>query len=404
VTSPGLFLDPVAEIQAWLLATTYVDDGGETFVRELVAELRARGVPLSRASVCLMTMHPEVFSRDVQWSEAEGVKVLTREHHLLDTPFYTTSPVAEIRKGAASIRVPLIAGPLPYPVCESLRAQGCTDYFAQALRFSNGEISYASWTTREANGFDEQACAILDGLAQPLARRVELESAYYGTRTLLEVYLGKNAARRVLAGAFRRGGGELIDAAIWFCDLRDFTRTSDRAPPGEVVEMLDGYFDRVTAAITAHGGEVLKFVGDAVLAIFPVDPTCDARHACRNALDAAEEALSALEDLSSERTSVGKEPLRIGVALHLGQVMYGNIGARDRLDFTVISSSVNEACRLEALCKPLGTPLTLSEAFVAAAATERAVDLGRHELKGVANRVRVYSLERYGSGQRERER
>ena len=395
MTVMGFRAPHVAELQDWLLLTPHVDDGGETFVRGLVAELVARGLPLCRASACLLTMHPEVFWRNVQWHEDGGIRIFAREHQVLGTPYFTKSPVAELRKGAGPIRVRLAAGPLPFPVCEDLRAQGCTDYFAQGLAFSNGEISYASWTTRAEGGFDEEACAALERLAPFLARRVELESAYYGTRTLLEVYLGKNAARRVLAGAFRRGGGELIEAAIWFCDLRDFTRTSDRAPPGEVVQMLDAYFDRVTAAITAHGGEVLKFVGDAVLAIFPVDAARDARSACRSALVAAEEALSTLDALSSERVTAGGAPLRVGVALHLGQVMYGNIGARDRLDFTVISSSVNEACRLEALCKPLGTPLTLSEAFVTAAEAQGVVDLGAHELKGVARQVRVYSLARY---------
>jgi adenylate cyclase len=156
--------------------------------------------------------------------------------------------------------------------------------------------------------------------------------------------------------------------------------------------MLDAYFDRVSAAISTHGGEVLKFVGDAVLAIFPVHAANEAQHACRSALAAAQKALSAILALSSERIAAGKVGLQMGIALHVGRVMYGNIGARDRLDFTVISSSVNEACRLEGLCKALGTPLTLSEDFVTAADAEGVVDLGAHELKGVSSKVRVYSL------------
>src|SRR5258708_2148654 len=206
----GLRLSHLPELQAWLHSAPHVDDGGEAFLRGLVEELRARGLPLSRASVCLMTMHPEVFWRNIQWHEGGAIEVFAREHQLLGMPFFTKSPVAELRKGAAPIRVLLAPGPLPYPVCEYLRAQGHTDYLAHGLPFSNGEISYASWATREDGGFGEEACATLDRLAPFLARRVELESAYYATRSLLEVYLGKNAARHVLAGAFRRGGGELI--------------------------------------------------------------------------------------------------------------------------------------------------------------------------------------------------
>jgi adenylate cyclase len=391
----GLLLSHVAELQKWLHDAPHVDDGGETFLRNLVSALRARGLPIWRANVCLMTMHPEVFWRTVQWQEGqegEEIHVFAREHALLVSPYYTASPVAALRQGTPAIRVRLAPGALPYPVCEDLRAQGATDYLAQGLVFSNGEISYASWATRDAAGFDEESCAALAQLAPYIARRVELESAYYATRSLLEVYLGKNAARRVLAGAFRRGEGETLDAAIWFCDLRDFTRTSDSAPPREVVQMLDAYFDRVSTAITGHGGEVLKFVGDAVLAIFPVAAAGDAQRACRSALAAAKEALVAIDALSRERIAAGRGELHVGVALHLGQVMYGNIGARDRLDFTVISSSVNEASRLEGLCKVLHTPLTLSEAFVTAAAAEGVVDLGAHDLKGVSNKVRVFSL------------
>jgi len=379
-------------LRRWLVDARHVNDGGETFLRGLVAELRARGLPLWRASICLLTMHPEVFWRNVQWYEGDEIKVFPRRHEVLGTPYFTTSPIVAIRRGEAPIRVPLRPGPLPFPVCEDLRARGGTDYFVHGLPFSNGEISYASWATRDPAGFDDESCAALELLAPDLGRRVELESAYYGTRSLLEVYLGGNAARRVLAGAFRRGEGELLEAAIWFCDMRDFTSTSDRAPPGDVVRMLDAYFERVAGAIADHGGEVLKFVGDAVLAIFPVDAARDAKSACRSALEAARAGLSALGELSAERERAGLAPLHIGVALHRGQVMYGNIGGRDRLDFTVISSSVNEACRLEALCKPLGTSLVLSDAFVRAAQADGVVDLGLHPLKGVADPVRVYSL------------
>jgi adenylate cyclase len=209
------------------------------------------------------------------------------------------------------------------------------------------------------------------------------------------VYLGKNAARRVQAGEFRRGGGELIRAAIWFCDLRGFTAISDQAAPQQVVGVLDAYFDRVATVIGERGGEVLKFIGDAILAIFPVAGSDDAV-ACQSALLAAQSALDALESFNQERAP--QAALGMGIALHLGEVMYGNIGSRQRLDFTVISSAVNETSRLEGLCKVLKTPLALSSAFVDAAKPADAVDLGEQDLKGVRSRLRVFTLRRYAPG------
>jgi adenylate cyclase len=194
----------------------------------------------------------------------------------------------------------------------------------------------------------------------------------------------------VLSSGFQRGRGEIFDAVIWFSDMRDFTALADRVPPAHIVELLDGYFDVVASTIAEHGGEVLKFIGDAVLAIFPVGD--DARAAGRRARAAAEQTLSTLAEVSRARAAHGDEPIRIGVALHCGPVMYGNIGARERLDFTVISSAVNETSRLESMCKHLEIPLALSGAFVELAELDDVVDLGPHELKGVRAPLRVFTL------------
>jgi adenylate cyclase len=354
----------------------------------LVERVRGCGLPLWRCSFKLTTKHPELVWHTVQWSGEAGVRVVDRPRAWLDTGYYTNSPVALLETGAPPIRVRLDAADVRFPICADLKAQGGTDYFAQGLPGVAGETSYISWATSAAGGFSDDAIAALIALAPALAQRIELESAYHATRALLEVYLGRNAGRRVLRGEFMRGGGELIDAAIWFCDLRGFTALSDRSAPRDVVETLDAYFDRVAGAVSAHGGEVLKFVGDAVLAIFAIGD--DAGRACGAALAAALDALAALDVLNQTRAA----PLAIGIALHVGPVMYGNIGSRDRLDFTVISAAVNEACRLEGLCKTLGTPLAMSEAFVAAAAPPDVIDLGPQRLKGVDAAIRVLTLAR----------
>jgi adenylate cyclase len=381
-------------VEDWLQRAPHVPDGGLSLAGGLADALRAAGLPLWRLTFVLRTKHPEVLWRTLQWLDGEGATIIDRQHATKLDPYSTRSPVARLMEGSPPIRVPLVEGPLPFPICEDLRARGATEYYAHGLSFLNDETTYVAFATRAAGGFEDASVAALDGLAPALGRRLELESAYHATRTLLEVYLGRNAARRVDEGAFRRGEGELIPAAIWFCDLRGFTPLSDRLAPRAVVELLDAYFDRVAGAVTARGGEVLKFVGDAILAIFPVEAaTGGAPDACARALRAADDALAALAAFNEGRAA--GDALAIGVGLHLGDVMYGNIGSKERLDFTVISSSVNEACRLESLCKELGTTVALSAAFAAELAGEDLVDLGEQALKGVPTKRRVLTPRRH---------
>lgn len=388
--APSAHEDGAGVLRRWLMDHPHDGDGGAAFMRALTGALAEAGIPLWRVSYALMTMHPEVLWRTVQWRAGEDVVVRDQPHERLHDAFYTKSAVAVVRRSRAPVRVRLLAGELPFPICHDLRDAGGTDYYVQPLPFTNGATSYVSFATDAPGGFSSAILELLESVRPFLARRLELESAYYATRALLEVYLGGNAARRVLAGAFQRGRGELLDAVIWFSDMRNFTALADRTHPARVVEILDRHFDAIASAVSEHGGEVLKFIGDAVLAIFPIED--DARRPCRAALAAAEQALAAVARLDEGRAAGGGEPVAIGIALHRGLVMYGNIGARDRLDFTVISSAVNEASRLESLCKALGTPLALSAAFAEAAALDAVVDLGEHALKGVSAPLRVLTL------------
>ena len=216
-----------------------------------------------------------------------GAALIDQSHDRLGDPFYTASPVATVRQTLKPLRVPLVAGELPYPLCIELRDLGGTDLYAQPLPFGNGQIGYATFVTQAPGGFSESTLALLEGIRPFLARRVELESSYYVTRALLEVYLGKNAARRVLAGQFQRGRGELIEAAIWFSDVRGFTQLSDRTEPSRVIEILDRHFDAVAGAVSDNGG--VKFRNSSVMPcsrFFPLGS--DPRAACRRVLAAAE--------------------------------------------------------------------------------------------------------------------
>jgi adenylate cyclase len=366
-------------IADWLTGIECRALGAEDLLARLVERLARAGVPLWRVVTSLPTKHPEVFVRDLRWTAERGCTVELQPHALLVSDRYADSPVDLLRRGVESSIRRRLRGPDAdhgFPVCRELAAMGGTDYLACAVRFGDGQQSFVSWATRAESGFADRDVALLTGLTDLLALRFELESARFTTRSLLEVYLGHNAASRVLAGAFRRGEGETIRAAIWFCDMRGFTTLSDRAPAAEVVATLDRFFERVATPIRAHRGEILKLIGDAVLAIFSGD---NPPEVCQRALDAARGSLDGVDELNRERgTSIG-----LGVALHWGDVMYGNIGAHDRLDFTAIGAAVNEVCRVEALCKTLA-PLLATESFVTAHGGACFEPLGEHPLRGVS--------------------
>jgi len=361
----------------------------------LAAQLQGSGVPVWRASTSIRTLHPEVYVRNVVWREGAGCQVTEREHDIVDLPAFKESPVAKIYSGHGPIRCRL-QGPgadLSYPICRELAAAGATDYVVHPLLFQDGRLSYLSWATNVADGFtDAHLLAILAALPC-FAVALEIESAHFALTSLLDVYLGANAAKRVLAGSFKRGTGEAIRAAVWTCDLRGFTQIADVRPPTEVVSFLDRYFEAVGAAIDQQGGEILKFVGDAMLAVFPENE--DAGSACSRALRAAEHAIDNLHLASRTSLSSGGPALELGVALHFGDVFYGNIGAPRRLDFTVIGAAVNEACRVESLCKSLGVPLLITDAFRALLPRMDLHSMGRHPLRGSAQERELFTTSRF---------
>ncbi len=410
------------ELTDWLLGDEARALHSAALLGALCKRLLAGGIPLWRGHLGSRTMHPEVFVRFYDWFEGdEQASEKMLPHTIVGTDTVTKSPVAALSaSGDRSLRVRLerARDEIPFPMLQELRDQGATDYLCVDLnggnpgprragtngqgsngqgsngqgsngQGSNGQGSMASWTTRRAGGFSDDEIALLEDIVPALRVRVELASSRFAMASLLRTYLGQNAARRVIAGDFRRGSGEVVDAAIWMSDLRDFTRRVDTSALPAVLDALNTYFTCVGDTIIEHGGEILKFIGDAVLAVFPLES--DARAACGRALNSAEQALQRMEAANARRVSDGLDELAFGVVLHRGDVMYGNIGATERLDFTVIGKAVNEASRVESLCKPLGTPLLFTEAFASVAQDARAVSLGRHELRGVKDAPEIFT-------------
>jgi adenylate cyclase len=374
------------EVSAWL-----VNDSRGLGVDELVAALGERlkslGAPVKRISTSVLTKHPEVFVVDVTWIDGHGATRRVVPYSRLETATYDGSPAMRIRDGADLVRCrPGGAGASEFE--RELLDNGVTDYVALALVFGDGRRTFVSFVCCDPGGFGDAQLALLEALRPSLTLRFELEAERHATRSLLEVYLGRNAAERVLSGAFRRGTGELVPCAIVFADMRGFTDFADHRAPAEVVATLDRYFEAVAGPLQDEGGEVLKFIGDAVLAVF--------RHSAVGARDASPADACARALRGSERALAGVaalEPLRVGFALHFGEVMYGNIGAHDRLDFTVIGAAVNEACRVESLCKLVKRPLLMTSAFVRELGPDARIEsLGAHSFKGVGRSIEVHAL------------
>lgn len=329
------------------------------------------------------------------WSSNDNsVHGIARGWSATATAEFKRGPIASLLAGSHGVIRRKLCDPTTphdFDIVDDLISQGFTDYLIASIAPAAGRlVSAVSWSTRTPGGFTDTQLQQLLATLVYFAPLLDTHAAQRIGVGLLKVYLGSNAGARVMEGAVRRGDGGEIRAAICFTDLRGFTVLSDRLPRAELLELLNAYFDCVVAAVHAQGGEVLKFIGDAVLAIFRIaDDTAAAAHAaCQAALHAAHDAFA--RGAAANAARLGRQPIEFGTAIHIGDVEYGNIGAADRLDFTVIGPAVNLASRLQGLCRTLDRPLLVSEAFAQTCA-QPCDDLGAHQLKGVAATVKVFA-------------
>jgi adenylate cyclase len=342
---------------AWLVDGARDCVPPQDVLKKLADGLVAAGVPLARAAVFVRTLHPLVAGRRFGWRIDGPVEVSALRYEMIATSGYTDSPVAYIYEKNVELRRPLARAdcPLDFAILAIMRDEGITDYFGTPLRFTfNGEVHVAVWSTERPGGFDDAHIAAIRSVVAPLARVAEVRALTRTSSALLDTYVGHKTGDRVRAGHIQRGDTEAIRAAIWLSDMRGFTALADREQPEAVLETLNRYFDCQVPAIAAHGGEVLKYIGDGLLAIFPVTAETDTGRACAEALAAAHGA----------RAEIAKAAgLRFGLALHFGDVLYGNIGSGDRLDFTCIGPAVNLAARLEKIAAREGHAVVASAEF-----------------------------------------
>lgn len=396
LTGSGSRSRMLARMLDWLLDQSHRDLPTLPFFEEFCRRLVAEGVPICRVVAGLPAVHPQLWARGLEWTPQGGVREIPRAHGIQDTAMYRDSPVALIHRTGVAIRRRLHdpQTALDFPILHELKAEGITDYLLMPLEFSRGVRAFVSWASDSPGGFTSDQLGLIYDIMPVVSLRLELRSAYRMAEDLLNTYLGRGAAEQVLSGTVRRGQGRPIRAAIWYCDLRDYTAMADRLRPHELIVTLDDFFECLAGPIHDNGGEILKFVGDGLLAIFRVSedlPEGEAL-ACERALAAARAVFERLHILNQGRGIGGAPPLRLGLGLHLGEVIYGNIGALDRLDFTVIGPAVNTVARLEELCKVLNRPVLASEVFAAATDPALMEDTGLHRLRGLQAPLRVFAL------------
>jgi adenylate cyclase len=352
------------EVVRWLTNDTREERFLDNIFAELCVRLQQANIPVKRSTLHIMIHHPQWLGARFVWADGMREAEIARlDYDVRERSEYIGSPANEIHDGATEVRENLERDRSlgrKHAVFDDMRDKGLTDYVAWPFYHTLGKRHFVTFATDRPGGFEDAHIAALQKLLPVLALVSEIRVKNRLARTLLETYVGAHASELILAGATRRGSGTTVRAAILICDLRDFTRISDNWPRDDVIDLLNGYFDAMSEPIERHGGEILKFIGDGLLAIFPLSEP----QACANLLRAvseARQAMVALNQKNGEESS--RAPLNYGIGVHVGDVMYGNIGSRTRLDFTVIGPAVNMASRLETLTKQLGQPVLLSRAF-----------------------------------------
>lgn len=405
----------------WLIGEGARQDSLPTLVDSFCRFLNREGYRIRRCNLASETVHPLMNNTRHVWFDTAvdpgpinpAVVVARRQYAIGDAlidevyfnaasernPQFLASPFYQVElKGEICEPIAPAGDQQPYPVFDDLAAIGCTGYFGFKLNSFPGMLQKIGLATDRPGGFDEEHASELRRFIQLLTLHIDSIVEHEVKNTLARVYVGQDPGSRVCKGMINVGEVVSVDAAIWFSDIRGFTDISDGLGPEQLIEGLNQYFDAVVGAIYDARGEVLKYIGDAVLAVFAVDTFGTRREACAAALAAVNESAARLADLNAKRSADLSPRFEHGIGLHVGEVLYGNIGSRDRLDFTVIGREVNIASRIESMCKQLAEPLLCSAAFAREAGMDFR-DLGQFSLKGVSQEISLGVPERSGERQ-----
>jgi adenylate cyclase len=378
--------DTIDGIAEWLVGPARHIVSGIASFDEFAWRLLAAGLPLLRVTLHVGTIHPQFLGTTmVWWRDIGKTTQVMIGHEIGDAIPYGKNPVRRVCEGRETLRrrLDLPDDQLDFDVLFELRERGGTDYLALPIAGVHAVDYMVTFVTDRPGGFAANETDDLARMAQRLAVVVDRHSQWWITRNVLSAYLGERTGPKVLAGQIRRGTGVELTAVLWSSDLRGFTERSDRLPGNRMIEILNTLFDAQAIAIRDRGGEILKFIGDGILAVFPIEDMATIPSVARDAVAAAHTALAAVRRLVGDPAMADEPPLEIVVALHIGTVSYGNIGAADRLDFTVIGPAVNLVSRIEGMAKALDRPILVSSDF-AQALGDGLVSVGLHHLRGLA--------------------
>ena len=399
-----------ANIADWLVAAGLAGKSEAALLDGFCYRAIDAGLPLARAAVIIDTLHPIHEGRAFVWRREQGNDVELVEYGSTAegeaaANWQASAYYRLLQTGGSLLRLPLSDGqPIEFRQAQNFADEGMTEYVAAVTRFAEegaiGEMDclYSYWVTDQPGGFSDDDVDRLVGLLRSLALAVKTASLTRIAGTLVETYLGRDPGRRVLAGRIGRGAAEQIKAVLWYSDLHDFTRITDSQPPAKTIALLNDYADAVISSIHEHGGDVLKLIGDGILAIFPYDDKPDT--ACASAVEAESALRRRLAELNSKREAAGLPTTEVYLALHVGEVFYGNIGSHLRLDFTVIGPAVNEVARIAAMCRSADRDVLLSDDFAAVISNADGigspVSVGRYALRGVQRPQELFTLDRAG--------
>ena len=390
LSNPHWSAQPVID---WLFRDGRKIDNTTDFVLQFARQLFACGAPVDRLLVTIQTLNPQIAATSSLWTRSDNkIQRYDAEWRVRETDRYIGSPLQQLFDTEKRVRQRLDQlPPDAHSAYTELAEDGYTDYLALPVMFTSGFGSALVLSTKHSRGFNEEDIENFRLIRLYLSPIIEVHSLKHLAHSLLNTYVGKRTGEKVLAGMIQRGDADIINAALWFSDLRDFTQITETLPAQQVLQMLNEYFEFVAAAVNARGGEILRFIGDAMLIVFPIDDKMCAKTACNAAIDAAIDAHSTLASLNHRRRRHGEPEIRFGVGLNVGEVVYGNVGAPDRLDFTVMGPAVNRTARLESLTKTLGCDILFSQQF-AELIDSPSQALGLHKMKGIAKPQAVFAV------------
>jgi len=360
---------------------------GRSIVEEICKRLLAAGVPIEQFRLFLFTIHPLIKGRRLQWAKGKEVISTAAPRELFGTDQYLKSSLPVVIETRKSLRRRLVDPDCPddFNIVAELRADGFTDYLAQPVIYIDGEVHTMSWTTRHPRGFSDDEIATLERIRAPLSRLVESYVLRVNAANIISTYVGRNAGDHVLKGHVARGDSEEIEAAILFADLKNYTHYSNTHPVDDVMARLNRFYDAFETPIVEQGGEILKFMGDGLLAIFPVKPA--GRKPAVGPQDVVRAASLAVE---KARAALGSEEIGFRTALHFGRLHYGNIGGSRRLDFTAIGPAVNLCARLLSAAASIGQDHVASKDAAGYLSGKRQ-EVAKLKLKGFSEETPVFA-------------